>query len=50
MPSQLNVGLHFFHKLRLTDFLWYRDISWYRDTSTGIVVAVTKRGIGTRLL
>jgi len=39
----------FFLKLRLTDFSWYRDISWYRDTSTGIVVAMTKSGVGTKI-
>jgi len=39
----------FVYKLKLTDFLWYRDIGWYRDTRTGIIVAMTKSSIGTIL-
>jgi len=47
MPTQLNVGLHFFYKLKSTEFLWYGNISWHRDTRTGTIVAMTKSGIGT---
>jgi len=38
----------FVYKLKLTDFLWYRDIGWYRDTRTGIIVAMTKSSFRTR--